>query len=204
MAVCLHDFHTTESLVCSNSDHEGKYVLPAPKGLTVYVVVTLKTHTHFVRTKTSKGVDQSLDRTKFTRDAKEPLNMQLPDIKLPQGSSAKADQEPETPEKELTKEVFTIDATTTEETWRQMDYEDHTTRSVRLDAHGTLCRRRLADRSVFSFRYTQKSCYSEIPPTIMDTRNSVDAKYLVPAHAFDITLDSTILGGTYTLQQNYV
>ena len=44
-----------------------------------------------------------------------------PDITPPKGASADAEQEPDLPVQEDTKEVFTIDEGTTKQTWAQMD-----------------------------------------------------------------------------------
>ena len=55
--VCLHDYNGNAQLVCTKTQPDGTYALPAPYGLSVTVRVALKSHNAFVRTATSREND---------------------------------------------------------------------------------------------------------------------------------------------------
>ena len=68
---------------------------------------------------------------------------------------------------------------------------------LKLDSHGTKCGLALGPTSEFSLRFTQDpTCYEakETAPkalyAMLPTPSYTDAEFVVPAHAFDVTLES--------------
>ena len=160
----------------------------------MYVMITLRDHADFKRLvnivdeKAQKRVTYVAWRTFKQSEGKDPASGTK--VTTSDGSPADSpiDNEPF--------EVYHIaapsatDPGSTRTTWTNMNFEDHTSRVLHVGSHGTLCKRPLGDKSTFSLRYTQHpTCYEGLL-AIMQTPSYTDGRFVLPAHEFDVTLES--------------
>lgn len=167
--VCMFNYDNAgTAIVCVDSDENGEYVLPAPIGLQLYVKITLGSHTRFVRNQL-RGSGQG----RFLVQPSIQAQKQVP------GSNNNNNNDEEAVE------VFTFEEGALP--YQNMDYEDRTSRVLHLDAHGTLCKFRLGTETTFSIK-APGSCGSM--EMVMPTSRFTDGHVLLPAHPFEVTLES--------------
>lgn len=111
-------------------------------GLHVYMVVDLLRHSDFVRAQADSSVET---KRKPYVSMRKPTTAHKPDVLTPSPSPGVTRKQSEA-EKEAASghhsrtEVFFVDKGTDGTWWGNLDFEDRTTRTLRLAAHGTLCR----------------------------------------------------------------
>ena len=179
--VCLHDYHKSGvELVCVDTEADGNYTIPAPIGVDVIVSVKKGTHTNFARHKAANpDIEEGAFRDQYF----------APTVRV-----AVTDQDGKM--EDLTgvqDEVFIIKESALKVSkWKNMDYHDHTSRVVRLDAHGTLCKFPLGSEAIFKIQVPGSPCTgsSEVEVAVATPKHT-DGFVLLPAHSFDFTLLST-------------
>ena len=157
--VCLHDHSENGfSLGCTTTAGDGTYSLAAPPGLRVTIRVSKGTH--------SEG---NFSRARHSNTAANG-EMMARHVNDPVAGAAE--------------EVFEIRPLSTTYA-ANMDFQDHTTRTVTIEAYGTNCKLKLGDQVFFkATRVCGTMRFS------MSSTGGTSSSYTVPAHSFDFHIES--------------
>ena len=177
--VCLKDYHNGgAAVVCASTLNDGTYELAAPAGMHLYVHISLGTHETFKRSSKSMAEDAE-------HRQEEGLVSQGTVSTIDKATGVTSD---------IVVDVFYISPAhlNVAGTWSALDFEDRATRTLQLDAHGTLCKLPLGTSAAFEIKYPKwPSCYGGTASQVdLDTGRLTLHTILLPAHLFDITLRS--------------
>jgi hypothetical protein len=157
----MHGYDSGGTVIaCTTTDSAGNYNLAAPPSIRVFIRVILGSHVEFVR---FRGANANVESKELQAIL-----------------SADSDEKGGN-----TMEVITLVPSPTAYA-TGMDYQDHTTRALKLDIYGTLCKLPLGDLAFLDFEapgcgHIQQTCV---------TSRFTDSVVQLPAHSFDITLQA--------------